>query len=122
MTSEPFYGLTPEPEPPSGTPAPEPAAEPLPVLVVVTQAFSSRLPSQRVLDMLDKLEGVGFVNLVQTQPFRIVAFRALLRDHPTRDTSSLWMHAYDVEVEVMDANPTNGKSLTPAPGFADFGA
>jgi hypothetical protein len=106
------------------TSAPEPtnaAAEPLPTLVTVTQAFSGRLPSQRVLDLIDKLEGVGFVDLVRVQPFRIVAFRALLQDFPERDHASLWLHAYDVEVDIIDADPTNGKSTMPALGFADFG-
>lgn len=97
------------------------AAEALPNLVAVTQAFSGRLPSQRVLDLIDKLEGVGFAQLVSTQPFRIVAFRALLRDYPGRDESSLWLHAYDVEVEVIDADPTNGKSTMPALDSAVFG-
>ena len=97
------------------------ATEALPVLVTVSQAFSSRLPSQRVLDLIDKYEGIGFSDLVQTQPFRIVAFRALMRDYPERDTSSLWMHAYDVEVEITEENPTNGKLPTPAPGSAVSG-
>jgi hypothetical protein len=95
---------------------------PLPELVTVSQAFSSRLPSQRVLDMLQKAEGgADFGELAQTQPFRIVAFRALLRDFPDRDPASLWAHAYDVEVEVTDVNPTSASYTTPAPGFADTG-
>lgn len=98
------------------------AAEPLPLLIAVSTAFSGRLPSQRVLDLIDKLEGVGFGELAQAQPFRIVAFRALLRDYPNRDPASLWLHAYDVEVEVREENPTNGKRPTPAPGFVDSGA
>ena len=102
-------------------PTPEAAAEPLPLMVTVTHAFSSRLPSQRVLDLIDKLEGVGFVDLVQSQAFRIVAFRALMRDYPNRDAASLWLHAYDVEVDITDADPTNGKSTMPARGFAGFG-
>lgn len=97
------------------------ANQALPMLIGVTQAFNARLPSQRVLDLLDKLEGVGFVNLIQAQPFRIVAFRALMRDYPERDHASLWLHAYDVEVEILDVDPTNGKSMTPVPGFAGFG-
>jgi hypothetical protein len=94
------------------------AGEALPDLVAVTQAFSARLPSQRVLDLLARAEGgaVDFGELAQSQPFRIVAFRALLRDFPGRDPTSLWMHAYDVEVEVSDVNPTNARSPTPGPG------
>ena len=89
-------------------------AEPLPLLINVSTAFSSRLPSQRVLDMLERIEPGGFGAIAQAQPFRIVAFRALLRDFPDHDPTSLWLHAYDVEVEVQDINPTNGKLPTPA--------
>jgi hypothetical protein len=98
------------------------ASEPLPPMVTVSTAFSARLPSQRVLDMLARIEGVGFGELAELQPFRIVAFRALMRDYPNRDPASVWAHAYDVEVEVEEnADPTNGKSTTPAPRFADTG-
>jgi hypothetical protein len=96
-------------------PAPATALELLPTLVTVTQAFSSRLPSQRTLDLVTKIEGVDFEALARNAPFRIVAFRALLRDYPERDPTSLWMHAYDVEVEVADENPMNGTSPTPGP-------
>jgi hypothetical protein len=105
-------------EPPTQQYAAISAEEPLPTLVRVNQAFSARLPSQRTLDLLTKIEGVDFAALAQNAPFRIVAFRALLRDYPERDPTSLWMHAYDVEVEVADENPTNGKSPTPEPGSA----
>ena len=96
---------------------------PLPTVVRVDTAFSSRLPPQRVLDLIDKVdpEGGGFGGIAASQPFRVIAFRALLRDYPDRDPASLWLHAYDVEVEVADENPTNGKSPTPARGFADSG-
>ncbi|HEV7535580.1 MAG TPA: hypothetical protein VGP90_08095 [Acidimicrobiia bacterium] len=90
----------------------------LPTLVRVSQAFSQRLPTQRVQDTLTRLEGGTMGELLQTQPFRVVAFRALLRDHPDRDPTSLWLHAYDVEVEVVEADPTNGSSPTPAPPSA----
>lgn len=93
---------------------------PLPLEVNVTQSFASRLPSQRVLDTLAKL-GVALED-TQAQPFRLVAFRALLRDYPNRDASSMWAHSYDVEVGVADADPTNGKSTMPAPTFSDTGA
>jgi hypothetical protein len=95
----------------------------LPTLIGVSTAFSSRLPSQRVMDLLARAEGgVSFGELAQSQPFRIVAFRALLRDFPERDPTSLWLHAYDVEVEVAEENPTNGKSPTPVLGSAGSGA
>jgi hypothetical protein len=90
------------------------AQEPLPALVRVSTAFSARLPTQRVMDLLAQAEGgADFGELAQRQPFRIVAFRALLRDFPERDPTSLWLHAYDTEVEVEDVNPTNGKSPIP---------
>jgi hypothetical protein len=97
------------------------AEERLPALVRVTQAFSARLPSQRTLDLITRIEGVDFAALAQSAPFRIVAFRALLRDYPERDPTSLWMHAYDVEVEVDEVNPTNGSSPTPGPISAATG-
>jgi hypothetical protein len=97
--------------------------EPLPTLLTVTSAFTRRLPSQRLLDQLAHLESaVPFGELVTQQPFRVIAFRALLRDYPGRDPGSLWMHAYEVEVDVADAvDPTNGASLTPPLGSVDFG-
>ena len=64
----------------------------------------------------------GFAELAQTQPFRIVAFRALLRDFPDYDPTALWMHAYDVEVDVLAENPTNGNAPTSALGSAVSGA
>lgn len=97
---------------------------PLPTLVSVTQSFVQRLPSQRLLDQLRHCEpGVPFGELAESQPFRIVAFRALHRDFPGRDVTSLWMHAYDVEVEVSEAaDPTNGKPSTPWPPSVTTGA
>ena len=96
---------------------------PLPNLVVVTQEFSARLPTQRVVDTMARAEpGSNFADIAQAQPFRIVAFRALLRDYPGRDPSSLWQHSYDVECQVVEANPTNGRSPTLARDSADIGA
>jgi|SRR5215472_4425704 len=92
---------------------------PLPELVTVTQAFIARLPSQRIIDLLTRLEpGAKFGELAENQPPRLIAFRALLRDHPARDPASLWMHAYDVEVAIVEVDPTNGKSPTPSPPSA----
>ena len=96
--------------------------EALPTLVKVTAAFSQRMPAQRVLDLLTKIEGASFGDLANAQPFRIVAFRALLRDFPDYDTTALWMHAYDTEVEVEDINPTNGTSPTSGPPSPATGA
>ena len=44
-----------------------------PFVVSVSEAFSKRLPSQRVLDIIDANEVANFGELAQTQPFRIVA-------------------------------------------------
>jgi hypothetical protein len=100
-----------------------PLPEPLPTLVRVSTAFSQRMPTQRVLDQLSRIEGSDFGALATAQPFRIVAFRALLRDFPDYDVTALWMHAYDTEVEMEDVNPTNGTSPTSGPpsvGTGDY--
>jgi hypothetical protein len=87
--------------------------EVLPATVEATQAFVSRLPSQRLIDQLARLEpDVPFPELAQGQPFRLIAFRKLLNTYPDRDPTSLWMHAYDVEVDVVEADPTNGSGPT----------
>jgi hypothetical protein len=88
---------------------------PLPAIVTVSEAFSRRMPTQRVVDTITRAEGAGFGEIAQTQPMRIIAFRALMRDYPDRDVASLWLHAYDVEVEIAETNPTNGSLPTPAP-------
>jgi hypothetical protein len=85
----------------------------LPDIVTVTQSFASRMPTQRVIDAVQHVEGGDFGEIVQRQAFRVIAFRALLREHPARDLTSLWMHAYDVEVEIVEAHPTNGTEPTP---------
>jgi hypothetical protein len=95
--------------------------EALPTVVTVTQDFARRLPTQRVCDVVVAAEGIPFGELVQLQPTRLTAFRALIRDYPTRDTTSLWLHAYDVEVAIAEVDPTNGTSPTPGPPFATTG-
>jgi hypothetical protein len=91
----------------------------LPTLISVPQAFMARLPSQRVIDLLARLEpGVKIGELMEGQPSRIIAFRALLRDHPDRDPTSLWLHAYDCEVEMVAVDPTGGNGLSPSPTSA----
>jgi hypothetical protein len=93
--------------------------EPLPTEVIVTQTFIARLPSQRVLDLLARLEpGQKFGELIEAQPPRLVAFRSLLKQFPDRDVSSLWMHAYDVEVVIAEVDPTNGSVPSSSPGSA----
>ena len=98
------------------------APPPLPTLVRVSAAFSARMPSQRMLDVISRQEGVDFAALATNQPFRIVAFRALVRDFPEYDQTALWLHAYDVEVEIEDVSPLDGKSPTLALGSAGSGA
>jgi len=97
------------------------AAETLPVLVQVTQAFASRLPRQRDIDLLARIESLPFGELAQSQPFRLVAFRALCRDYPDYDPTALWLHAYDCECEVVEASPTTGNTPTPSPPSAGTG-
>jgi hypothetical protein len=101
----------------------EPDVGPLPGLIEVTQAFIARLPSQRIIDLLKKLEpDVNFGELMEQQPPRMIAFRALLRDFPQRDSTSLWMHAYDVEIGIVDVDPTNGSVPTLSPPSVPFTA
>jgi hypothetical protein len=90
---------------------------PLPDMIEVTQSFIARLPSQRIIDLLKRLEpDMKFGELMEDQPPRMIAFRALLRDHPRRDPASLWLHAYDVEVAIAPADPfsPNGQTASPA--------
>jgi hypothetical protein len=94
----------------------------LPTLVTVTQAFAQRMPSQRVIDAVERAESDSFGPMAQRQPFRIVAFRALLRDFPDRDVTSLWMHAYDVEVAIEEVDPTLNGSPIPGQPSATIGA
>ena len=94
----------------------------LPATVTVTEAFTKRLPAQRLLDSLAHLEpGVPFPELAESQPFRIIAFRALKREFPARDETSLWMHAYDVEVDIAEADPFLPTGPTPTPLSAGTG-
>jgi hypothetical protein len=98
------------------------AEAPLPTLLSVTDAFNRRIPSQRFLDVLAKVEPAPFAELAQAQPFRLLAFRALMRDFPERDPTTLWLHAYDVEVDIVTVDPTNGSSATPVPPLSATGA
>ncbi|HEY2302706.1 MAG TPA: hypothetical protein VGH66_12490 [Acidimicrobiales bacterium] len=90
--------------------------DPLPTVITCTTAFTKRLPTQRLLDQLAHLEpGATFADLAAAQPFRIIAFRILVRDYPGRDQASLWGHAYDCEVDVADDDPFDMRSLGPVP-------
>jgi hypothetical protein len=94
---------------------------PLPDMIEATQAFIARLPSQRIIDLLKRLEpDMNFGELLEQQPPRMIAFRALLRDHPNRDAASLWLHAYDVEVGIVEMDPTNGSVPLLSPTFVPF--
>jgi hypothetical protein len=94
------------------------ATDALPTLITVSQAFTRRLPSQRVVDQLNGLEPAGFKAIAENQAFRLIAFQALVRAYPGRDMASLWLHAYDVDVDISDADPMSGSSRTAGPPSA----
>lgn len=96
--------------------------EGLPLVVHCDVAFAKRLPSQLALDAISTVEIAGIAELGQTQPFRITAFRVLLRDFPDRDPVELWRHSYYVETEATEENPTDGISPTLGPFSAATGA
>ncbi|HEY2303003.1 MAG TPA: hypothetical protein VGH66_13985 [Acidimicrobiales bacterium] len=88
----------------------------LPTTVQVSRAFTQRLPSQRIIDLVCRLEpGRTFPEIAADQAFRLIAFRKLVEDHPGSDETSLWLHSYDVEVDVVEADPTwnGGPTATP---------
>jgi hypothetical protein len=88
----------------------------LPAVVHVNQAFASRAPTQRVIDTITRMEGGTFGDIATQMPFRLTAFRALLRDYPGVDPQAAWLHAYDVEVEIADtADPFSNGSTTVVP-------
>jgi hypothetical protein len=99
----------------------EPQAE-LPTVVLATQSFASRMPTQRVVDAVARTETIPFGELMQLQPMRVTAFRALVRDFPGYDLTALWLHSYDVEVELVDVDPTNANGQTSGPPSAAIGA
>jgi hypothetical protein len=90
----------------------------LPTTLDCTLEFVKRLPSQRVLDALARIEPTPFGEIQEAQPTRVLAFRLLVRDHPGRDIASLWLHSYDCEVQLHDADPSAGPGPTPWPGSA----
>jgi hypothetical protein len=100
-------------------PLPNGANKPLPTELQATLAFVKRLPSQRLLDQLAHLDPTPFGDLQEQRPTQVLAFRLLYRDHPQRDIGSLWAHAYDCEVELLDGDPTSAlgpqSSLVSAP-------
>jgi len=94
----------------------------LPDVVHATQAFATRMPSQRVVDMITRTEGINAGDLMTEQPMRVIAFRALVRDFPGYDLAALWLHSYDVEVEIEATDPTSPNGTTPVPPSAAIGA
>ena len=104
------------------TDLPDPVPPALPALVAVTAAFAERVPTQRIIDAVERVEGDRFGLVIQRQPFRVVAFRALMRDFPDYDLAALWLHAYDVEVDVTPADPTSPPLPTPEPHSNGTGA
>jgi hypothetical protein len=87
---------------------------PLPVEVAVTLAFVKRLPTQRLLDSLAHIDPTPFGELQEQRPSQVLAFRWLVREFPGRDFGSLWMHAYDVEIEIVDSDPTSALGQMPS--------
>jgi hypothetical protein len=79
---------------------------PLPLEVNCTIAFVRRIPTQRLLDTLARIDPTPFGELQDQKPSQVLAFRWLVREFPARDATSLWMHAYDVEIALEDTDPT----------------
>jgi hypothetical protein len=75
-----------------------------------------------VLDAIRHAEpGFDFGELTGEQPFRLIAFRALVRDYPTRDPTSMWLHTYDVELDIVEDDPFLPPAPTQSPPSADTG-
>lgn len=87
---------------------------PLPLEAEVTLAFVKRLPTQRLLDALTRIDPTPFGELQEQRPSQVIAFRWLVRDFPNRDINSLWMHAYDMEIALIDGDPTSALGQMPS--------
>jgi hypothetical protein len=94
----------------------------LPVVVAVSDAFARRIPSPRLQRVVRDVEGRPFQEVMAEDPFRVAVFRLLHEQFPDFDLTALWLHSFDVEAEVVEPNPTNGASPTPAPPSATTGA
>jgi hypothetical protein len=89
---------------------------PLPTRVQATRTMVQRvIPPQRLQDEIAKLEGRPYKEVAEAQGPRCEIFRVLVRDWPLRDVTSLWLHSYDCELEIVNDDPTNGSLPTPAP-------
>ena len=105
--------------------APPLELEALPLLVECStmelEALASRLPSPRITDLLLKLPGGGTWSEVMasdTGKSWYFNWRLLMRDYPERDETSLWLHAYDVEIHIRTVDPTESRSPTESQPFA----
>ena len=96
--------------------------EPLPTVVVVSDAFARRIPSPRLQRIIRDVEGRPFAEVMTEDPFRVSVFRVLHERFPDFDLTALWLHSFDVEAEVEEPNPTNGSSPTAGPPSATTGA
>jgi hypothetical protein len=87
---------------------------PLPTEMQATLSFVKRLPTQRLLDSLAHYDSTPYGELQEQMPSRVLAFRLLVREYPNRDLGSLWQHAYDVEIEIVDSDPTSALGQMPS--------
>ena len=87
----------------------------LPTVVAVNEGFARRWPSPRLQHVIRDVEGMPFQQVIGDDPSRVTAFRALVRDFPDYDLTALWLHSFDVELDLVELDPTNGKSPTPGP-------
>ena len=96
--------------------------EPLPTVVAVNEGFARRWPSPRLQHVIRDVEGMPFQQVIGDDPSRVTAFRALVRDFPDYDLTALWLHSYDVEVAVVEVDPTPNGSPRAGPPSATIGA
>jgi hypothetical protein len=89
--------------------------DPLPTRVQVDQDEAAILPSSRLAHVIRQAEGIPVMQYIQDDPFRVVAFRRLHEQFPDYDLNALWLHCYDVEIQLVTADPTNGSTGTPGP-------
>ena len=76
----------------------------LPTVVAVNEGFARRWPSPRLQHVIRDVEGMPFQQVIGDDPSRVTAFRALVRDFPDYDLTALWLHSYDVEVDVVESD------------------
>jgi hypothetical protein len=94
----------------------------LPLVVTLKPSFINRFPSPRLARLLLVLEP-GYANIAElmtAETYRVAVFRYLVAEFPARDTTSIWMHTFDVEVGLADEDPLESSS-TPEPLFDGSG-